>query len=320
MAEPILKWAGGKRQLLDELYQRFPTSFDVTADGYHEPFLGGGALFFDLEPTQGTVNDLNSRLHNFYQQVRDNPDALKRRMRDFREPEADPDPDEAYAAECDQYFYQQRELFNRRPRDKSFEPIAEAAQLLYLNRTCFNGMYRENSSGEYNVPVGRYANPIWERDDDIEAVSRVLNRLPDGTLLNKSFEYVTEYADAGDVVYFDPPYEPVSPTADFAEYSADGFGKEDQQALLAVATDLADAGVHVIISNSGVMYDFYDDAGFHVGVEGATRSINSDGDSRGEVEEIIATSVPPENRVDGRHDVLTPDRREGTNATLTEYS
>jgi DNA adenine methylase len=319
MAEPILKWAGGKRQLLDELYARFPSSFDPETDAYHEPFLGGGALFFDLEPTQGTINDLNSRLYNFYVQVRDNPAALKARLREFRDPEADPDPDEAYADDTDQYFYQQRELFNRRPRGEPYDEIDEAARLLYLNRTCFNGMYRENSDGEFNVPIGAYANPVWKRDQDIDAASAVLNRLPEAAIHNENFDYVTEVAEPGDVVYFDPPYEPMSPTANFAEYSAAGFGREEQEALLDTATELADAGVHVILSNSGVMYDFYDEAGFHVGIEGAARSINSDGDNRGEVDEIIATSVPPVDRVEGRHEVVAPERRDPAETSLSDF-
>jgi DNA adenine methylase len=313
MAEPILKWAGGKRQLLDELYARFPASFDPETDAYHEPFLGGGALFFDLEPTHGTVNDLNSRLYNFYVQVRDNPEALKARLREFRDPEADPDPDEAHADEADQYFYQQRELFNRRPRGESYEDLDEAAQLLYLNRTCFNGMYRENSDGGFNVPIGRYANPVWTRDDEIDVASAVLNQLPDDHLLNESFEYVTEYAEPGDVVYFDPPYEPMSTTANFAEYSAGGFGQAEQEALLETAKALRDDGVQVILSNSGVMYDFYDEEDFYVGIEGETIAINSDANNRGEVEEIIATSVAPEDRASSRAEVVPSE------TTLSEF-
>lgn len=310
MAAPILKWAGGKRQLLDELYVRFPASFDPTTESYHEPFLGGGALFFDLEPSHGTINDLNTRLWNFYVQVRDNPEALKERLTEFQDPEGEPDETELYheTRRADKntknYFYQQRDLFNNRPNDEPFDRLDEAARLLYLNRTCFNGMYRENSDGEFNVPIGRYANPDWERHDEIDAASAVLNQLPGGHLVNENFDYVTEYASPGDVVYFDPPYEPMSPTADFAEYSAGGFGKEEQEALVETAKTLRDRGVHVILSNSGVMYDRYEDAGFHVEIEGATRAINSDADNRGEVEEIIATSVSPEDRVTGRADII----------------
>jgi len=302
MVEPILKWAGGKRQLLGELYARFPVSFGR----YHEPFLGGGALFFDLEPTGGTVNDANPRLVNFYEQVRDRPDELIELARSFRDPDADPDPDRAFA-ETDRdgkpietYYYQQRAIFNRRPNDEPFDPVEEAALLLYCNRTGFNGLYRENADGEFNVPVGRYADPDWVRADQVRAASDVL---ADAEIRCGDFEYVREAATAGDLVYFDPPYQPVSPTADFTDYSAGGFDREDQRRLRDLAVELRDRGVHVLVSNSGVCHDLYDEAGFHVDLVGARRAINSDADERGEVDEIVATSVPADER-------RAPDQRE----------
>mgnify|MGYP006279169713 CR=1 FL=1 len=316
MAKPILKWAGGKRQLLDELYRRFPESYDPTEHAFHEPFLGGGALFFDHEPTSGTINDINVRLWNLYIQVREHPTdlitLLDMENGSFKDPEADPNPSQAYAdtrrvkktktgkpkkeKKTKNFYYQQRELFNRRPNGEGFDPLVEAAQLVYLNRTCFNGLYRENSDKEFNVPIGRYANPNWDRRDSIREASRVLNQIPIEHIHNDSFEYVLDVAEEGDLVYFDPPYEPMSPTANFAEYSAGSFEKEDQEKLLDVTKKLDDRGVHIILSNSGVMYDFYDEAGFHVETEGATRSINSDGENRDEVEEIIATNVAPSDR------------------------
>ncbi|GAB6878456.1 DNA adenine methylase [Halorubrum gandharaense] len=302
MATPILKWAGGKRQLLDELYARFPASYDPAENAYHEPFLGSGALFFDHEPRMGTVNDRNARLHNFYVQVRERPEALIERCRAFDDPESDPDPDLEFAdadrkdRDVDAYYYQQRALFNRRPNDEPFDALDEAARLLYLNRTGFNGLYRENSDGEFNVPIGRYANPDWVRATEVREASRVLNQLDREDLRQGDYGYVADAAAPGDLVYFDPPYEPMSPTADFAEYSAGGFDREDQLDLLDLATDLADRGVHVVLSNSGVMYDTYADAGLYVDHEGATRAINSDADARGEVDEVIATSVPPAKR------------------------
>ncbi|WP_418283090.1 DNA adenine methylase [Halorubrum sp. DTA98] len=302
MATPILKWAGGKRQLLDELYARFPVAYDPDTNAYHEPFLGSGALFFDHEPRRGTVNDRNVRLHNFYEQVRDRPEELIARCREFDDPDGDPNPDEAFAEtdrkgrDIDAYYYQQRALFNRRPNGESFDPLDEAARLLYLNRTGFNGLYRENSDGSFNVPIGRYADPDWVRAEQVREASRVLGRLAENGLRQGSYEYVVDAAEAGDLVYVDPPYEPMSPTADFAEYSAGGFDREDQIALLEVVTDLAARDVHVVLSNSGVMYDVYDDAGLFVDRVGATRAINSDADARGEVNEVIATTVPPDER------------------------
>lgn len=295
MANPVLKWAGGKRQLLDELYSRFPRSYDH----FHEPFFGGGALFFDIEPDNGTINDTNSRLINFYKQVRDRPRELIELLQTFNDPEAEADPERRFAdtnrkgKEIKNYYYQQRELFNNRPYGDDYDELEEAALLLYLNRTCYNGLYRENSSGGFNVPIGRYSNPDWVRKKEIRKASRVL---ADTEIHNSDFKYILNEAGEGDLVYFDPPYEPMSPTAYFTDYSAEGFGQDDQKRLLNVAQELDQNGVNVILSNSGIMYEMYDDAGFHVEVEGATRSINSDGENRDEVEEIIATNIPPGER------------------------
>lgn len=302
MATPILKWAGGKRQLLDELYARFPAAYDPAEHAYHEPFLGSGALFFDHEPRRGTVNDRNARLHTFYVQVRDRPEALIDRCREFADPEGEPDPSLEFSdadrkgRDVDAYYYQQRALFNRRPNGEPFDDLDEAARLLYLNRTGFNGLYRENADGEFNVPIGRYADPDWVRAEQVREASRALRRLPDDGLRQGEYDYVSDVAEPGDLVYVDPPYEPMSPTADFAEYSAGGFDRDDQLALLDSVTELADRGVHVVLSNSGVTYDLYAEAGLHVDHVGATRAINSDADARGEVHEVIATTVPPDER------------------------
>jgi DNA adenine methylase len=295
MANPILKWAGGKRQLLDELYSRFPQNYAH----YHEPFVGGGAVFFDLESEDGTINDTNPRLINFYEQVRDRPEQLIEVSQSFSDPEASPDASRDFADSdrsgkaVENYYYQQRALFNRRVEGEEYDKLEEAALLLYLNRTGYNGLYRENSSGGFNVPIGRYSNPDWVRKQEVRAASRALENTE---ILNRDFEYVLDYAEEGDLVYFDPPYEPMSPTAYFTDYSEDGFGQDDQQRLLDVAKELDRRGVSVLLSNSGVMYDMYDDVGFHVEIEGATRAINSDGESRGEVDEIIATNVPAQQR------------------------
>lgn len=296
MAQPILKWAGGKRQLLDELYNRFPKQYNH----YHEPFFGGGALFFDLEPEDGTINDTNPRLMSFYRQIRDHPDEVIQHLRTYRDPEAEPDPEQEFSEEMrdgrevKNYYYQQRELFNKRPNDEPFNEVEEAALLLYLNRTCFNGLYRENSDGEFNVPIGSYANPEWVFPNRIREAIKVLK---DTEIYQTDFNYILDVAEPGDVAYCDPPYEPLSRTADFTSYSAEGFGREDQKRLLRAAQDLNEQGVWVIMSNSGVLHDKYLEAGFHVDIVMANRAISCNGEERGEVEEIIATNVAPEGRI-----------------------
>jgi len=311
MVEPVLKWAGGKRTLLEEIYARFPAAYER----YHEPFFGGGAVFFDLEPDEGTINDTNPRLVNFYDVVRDHPEELIGRLRAFEPPETDTDASQAFAdenwkgKEIEQYFYQQRARFNRRANAEEQWPastedrIEEAALLGYLNRTCYNGLYRENSDGGFNVPIGRYTNPEWVQAERIRAANRVLM---DTDIRNEEFEYVLDVAGPGDLVYFDPPYQPMSATANFAEYTAAGFGRDDQERLLEVVSALDARGTSVILSNSAVLYDSYADAGFHVELVGAPRSINSDGSARGEVEEIIATNVPDDSRsADGQPSITT---------------
>jgi DNA adenine methylase len=279
MAAPILKWAGGKRQLLAELTARFPVDYRH----YHEPFIGGGAVFFALEPAGGSINDLNDRLVTFYEVVREWPDALIEENRTHEH--------------TDEYYYEAREEFNNlrtvdeKTRDQQ---IREASLLLYLNRTGFNGLYRENDDGEFNVPVGTYANPDWVRAESIRAAHRVLQ---DVALYNQDFAYIEAHAEPGDLVYFDPPYQPVSETADFTEYQAEGFGKDDQRRLRDVAVALDEAGVSVVLSNSPPVAELYEGfEAFTVETVGATRAINSDAENRDEVAEVIITNVPSDER------------------------
>jgi DNA adenine methylase len=279
MVDPILKWAGGKRQLLADITALFP----VTYQAYHEPFVGGGAVFFHLDPDVGTINDLNERLTTFYEVVRDYPDQLIAENKTHE-----------YAEE---YFYQAREKFNRALSQSTVtreDRIQQASLLLYLNRTCFNGLYRENSDGEFNVPFGRHTNPDWVQEQRIRKASRSLQ----GTdVFNTDFDYVLEEATSGDLVYFDPPYEPVSKTADFNAYHADGFDRDDQRRLRDTAVELSKKDVAVLISNSppvAELYETYDT--FAVTYVDAARTINSDASNRGDVAEVLITNVPPSDR------------------------
>jgi DNA adenine methylase len=275
MVEPVLKWAGGKRQLLPEITARFPVEYD----GYHEPFVGGGAVFFALEPGGGSINDVNARLVNFYEVVRECPDELIAESRRHE-----------YS---DEYYYDARDEFNElgNVEAKSHDQaVREASLLLYLNRTGFNGLYRENSDGEFNVPIGEYTDPDWVRADAIRAAHSVLQGT---TTHNEDFEYVRDEVAEDDLVYFDPPYHPVSETADFTDYHADGFDRDDQRRLRDLAVELADAGAYVVLSNSppvAALYEGLDE--FSVDTVGATRAINSDADNRNEVAEVLISNVP----------------------------
>jgi DNA adenine methylase len=300
MVEPVLKWAGGKRQILDQVRACFPPESDVNA--YHEPFFGGGALFFKTGPHApgSSINDINKRLMSFYEVVRDEPRNLIKTLKEFDRPESEPDSSREFSKtnrkgkEIDQYYYQQRELYNRRPNEEDYDKVEEAALLMYLNRTCYNGLYRENQSGEFNVPIGRHSEANWVQESRIMKAHRALQ---DVNIECGDFSYVLEYASKDDLVYCDPPYKPVSRTSSFVEYSSEEFGPEQQERLCEVAVELNEMGVHVVISNSPPMRDLYQYLDeFEIYDVGARRHINSDSDGRGEVGEIIVTNVPEDNR------------------------
>lgn len=300
MVEPVLKWAGGKRQLLNALKESVPLESRVNR--YHEPFVGGGALFFDTSPHAdgSSINDINARLINFYTVVRDHPQKLIRKLRTFKPPESDPNPEKEFSdtnrkgKEITEYYYQQREIFNKRPCGEEFDRIEEAALFIYLNRTCYNGLYRENSNGEFNVPIGSGMSENWVMADRIRKISDLLETVE---IYNENFDYVKDIAQENDLVYFDPPYEPVSKSSSFVEYHHSAFGREEQERLRDTALELAQKNVHVVISNSPPMEELYrvfDE--FHVHEIGAKRQINSVGSDRNEVQEIIVTTVSEEDR------------------------
>ena len=298
MVKPILKWAGGKRQILHQIRACFPPEDDCRH--YHEPFFGGGALFFKTGPHDGgTINDINERLMNFYRVVKEDPDSLIEELREFRRPDDDPDPSEDFSdenrkgKEIDEYYYQQRELFNCRPNGEEFNEIEEAARLLYLNRTCYNGLYRENQSGEFNVPIGRHSNADWEQTQRINEAHHALQNVE---INCGDFSYISDVAQPDDLVYFDPPYRPVSATSSFVEYSSESFGSDQQKRLRDLAVELNNRGVYVVISNSPPIRDIYKNYDFNIHDIGAKRQINSNADDRGEVGEIIITNVSPDNR------------------------
>lgn len=289
MAKPVLKWAGGKRQILHELRSCITRDYET----YHEPFFGGGALFFDLEPPKGTVNDINPRLVNFYRILqsddwRDLIDAARVHEENHSE----------------DYYYEKRDEFNslrnRRGQMKFDERVREAALLLYLNRTCYNGLYRENQKGEFNVPIGSYTDPDIVHEDRLQAAHEALQ---DIEIFGKDYRYIRHKANPDDLVYFDPPYQK-GKGEDFAEYFSDSFDVDDQIQLLHLVIDLYNDGVHVVMSNSGAATTLYEEDDryqefkddFDIVPLQARRNINSDGTNRTGADEIILTSVPEELR------------------------
>jgi DNA adenine methylase len=264
---PFLKWAGGKTQLLPELERRVPACFG----DYHEPFVGSGALFFRLRALgrirRARLSDLNEDLIECYVIVRDQVEELIAALTRLRKR-----TDRAG-------FYEIRE---QRPAELS--PVERAARLIYLNKTCYNGLYRVNRAGKFNVPFGRYKNPNVCDAANLRACSAALK---DVEIERSPFQAVLRHAKAGDFVYFDPPYVPVSQTAHFTAYYRDGFDEGRQRALAEAARALSERGCRVLLSNSDtpLVHRLY--RGFSVERVGARRAINSVPGGRGEVAEVV---------------------------------
>jgi DNA adenine methylase len=271
MVKPILKWAGGKRKLLPDIIGLFPR--DYGGRRYHEPFFGGGAVFFQINPREGSINDINPKLVNFYKVVRDQPGELIDQAKEYNYEEEE--------------YYTLRDRFN----EPDLPKVEEAALLLYLNRTGFNGLYRVNSKGEFNVPFGRYSNPTIVLEKRIRKARKVLRNME---IFNKDFSYILEYANPGDLVYFDPPYQPVSDTANFTNYSPEGFDLDEQVRLREICEGLDDKGVLFVLSNSHAkpIRELYHGTSFRVERVKANRVISSKASTRGRVAEILVTNIP----------------------------
>ena len=272
---PFLKWAGGKSKLLPQLLDVAPRDFDA----YFEPFVGGGALFFVLSASRGSLrshlSDSNEELVNAYTCVRDSLPELIGALQELEE-EYLQAPDRA-----DSYY--------RVRSDERSDPVHRAARLLFLNKTCFNGLYRVNRSGRFNVPHGRYANPTICDIPNLKAASAALQG---SKVTVEDFGDSCRRAGSGDFVYFDPPYQPVSETSRFTSYTAADFTWDDQVRLADVALEASSRGAAVLISNSGNadIEALYRERGLHVAQVTAARSINSDPSRRGPVHEILAAS------------------------------
>ena len=274
-AKPFVKWIGGKRQLLSQFRELglYPSGFDGAGGRYFEPFVGGGAVFFDLQSKNATISDLNSELITAYSVIRDNVEPL---IESLKKHIYDKD-----------YFLKMRAM---NPAEMSDVDIA--SRFIYLNRTCFNGMYRVNSKGQFNVPFGRYKNPIICDEDNLRAVSRALQGVE---ILNADYKVTVSKAGVGDFIYFDPPYYPISSTSSFTSYTKDGFAEKEQIELRDTFAELSNRGCYVMLSNSDTVFirDIYGGLkNVTITTASAGRSINSKGAGRGKITELVITNYP----------------------------
>lgn len=268
--KPIVKWVGGKTKLLPELKQRMPAKYGR----YFEPFAGGAALFFDLLPSLATIADFNADLIATYETVAHEPEEIILWLMAHKA-----------AHTADDHYNDVRTRWNR----GEFEtPSARAAAFIYLNKTCFNGLYRVNLDGKFNVPKGKYKKPPICDEAGLRAASEALSHV---ALHAGDFRVTTGYAVRNDFVYFDPPYVPVSKTSNFTSYTGEGFGINEQCALADHARALVRRGVKVMLSNSDtrIVRELYQDD-FHIDTVQCGRAINSKGAGRGKVREVIITS------------------------------
>jgi len=274
---PFLKWAGGKTQIVDALLAHMPLVFNV----YHEPFVGSGALFFRLyrerKIRHAVLSDLNPELIDTYLAIRDHVAEVIQILSEF------PHDKEFYYA-----------VRNKSPEQLSLPE--RAARMIYLNKTGYNGLYRVNRQGKFNVPFGRYKSPKILDSENLMAVSQALREVE---ILCASFETVLERAAPGDWVYFDPPYAPISQTANFTSYYANGFGLDKQEQLRNVCVQLTQNNVSVMLSNSNtkVIRELYNLPCFIIDEILANRAINCNGAKRGKIPELIITNYSPQKAI-----------------------
>ena len=292
-AKPFIKWAGGKSQILDEIRLRYPAELGRNINKYAEPFVGGGAVLFDVlnryPLDEAYISDVNRELIHTYMTVRDNIDSLIKALRSF-EDEYLPSKTELRKS----IYYRNRERFNKLKMEKS-DSLEMAALFIFLNRTCFNGLYRVNAKGRYNVPQGRYEKPCICDEDNLRAVS---NKLMNVQIVNGDYRMAESFIDNRTFCYFDPPYRPLSTTANFTSYAQNGFDDVAQAELADLINRLSERGVSVLASNSDPKNvnerdDFFDKLyyGHEIVRIKAGRAINSVGSGRRKINELLIVST-----------------------------
>ena len=263
---PFLKWAGGKRQLISQMYKYFPKNFNK----YLEPFVGGGAVLFYLKPKFSTIIDINKELINCYKVIKNNVTELIKLLKTHKN-EKD-------------YYYNVRALDRDEEKFKKLSNIEKASRMIYLNRCCYNGLYRVNSKGQFNVPFGRYKNPNFCDEENLSAVSKALEKVK---IIHGSFELCLDYAEKGDFVYFDPPYYPISKTSSFTSYTKENFREDSQHKLFHVFKKLDESGCKLMLSNSYNEYikSLYKD--YNIITLDARRVINCKAAKRGNINVLL---------------------------------
>lgn len=267
--KPILKWAGGKNGLIKDIRQYFPS--DMTERNYHEPFVGGGAVFFYLEPHKGTINDANEKLMTFYKMVKTNKDELINEAEKLQPFASDPD-----------IYYTLREEFNL----PDIDDLRKAVLFTYFNKAAYNGLYRENSSGKFNVPIGKHKNPKIIDRSKIEKAHKLLQNV---TLYNNDFYYVSSKVVDGDFCYLDPPYYQSNKNNKFTNYTKNGFSFDDHKRVKKLCVELDNKGVYFLLSNSNApeIVDLYRSEGFDIKFVTKKWMISCNASSRRNVDEII---------------------------------
>ncbi|WP_161542842.1 DNA adenine methylase [Streptococcus sanguinis] len=270
--QPFTKWTGGKRQLLGELRSYMPETFGR----YFEPFVGGGALFFDLAPEKAVINDFNEELINAYRQIKNNPAELINLLIKHKENNS-------------KDYYLALRSADRDGRISRMTGVERAARILYMLRVDFNGLYRVNSKNQFNVPYGRYKNPKIVDVDLLYQISEYLNE-NDVEILQTDFAEAVKDAETGDFVYFDPPYIPLNETSSFTSYTHEGFSYEEQVRLRDTFKELTERGVYAMLSNSSspLVEELYKD--FNIYFVEAQRTNGAKSSSRGKISEIIVTN------------------------------
>lgn len=268
LVAPVLKWVGGKRQLLDIITPLIPKGYTA----YCEPFVGGGAVLFDIQPKKAFINDINPNLILVYKVIKDNVEDLISELSVFK--------NEA------EFFYDVRDWDRNKEKYETLTDIKRAARIIYLNKTCFNGLYRVNNAGEFNSPFGNYKNPNIVNAPVLRAVNSYFNDA-DIKFSNVDYEEVLKNITKDTFVYLDPPYDPVSETSNFTGYSRGGFTTDDQIRLRECCDKLDEKGIKFMLSNSATEFIKEQYANYHIEVVKARRSINSVASKRGDIDEVI---------------------------------